>query len=274
MISSTVSPRTPKTMTWPPTGIRTHASKPRRRTIDGLKGTRMTEYNLYCDETCHLEHDDSNSMALGAVIVPKEKRKEICVRIKEIKQKHGICATNEVKWAKARDRMLPLYLDLVDYFFDDDDISFRALLIPDKNLLDHEKYNQDHNTWYYKMYFEMLKVIFDPKQSYNVFVDIKDTHSSFRVSQLWDVCSNNMYDYDHRIIQKIQPIRSDEVQIMQLTDILIGAVCRSQRKLPEQHQSMAKRRIIERIIQRSGYKLDRSTLLKETKFNYFVWRAR
>jgi hypothetical protein len=41
----------------------------------------MTEYNLYCDETCHLEHDDSNSMALGAVIVPKEKRKEICVRI-------------------------------------------------------------------------------------------------------------------------------------------------------------------------------------------------
>ena len=24
----------------------------------------MTEYNLYCDETCHLEHDDSNSMAL------------------------------------------------------------------------------------------------------------------------------------------------------------------------------------------------------------------
>ena len=115
----------------------------------------MTEYNLYCDETCHLEHDDSNSMALGAVIVPKDKRKEICVRIKEIKQKHGICATNEVKWAKARDRMLPLYLDLVDYFFDDDDISFRALLIPDKNLLDHEKYNQDHNTWYYKMYFEM-----------------------------------------------------------------------------------------------------------------------
>ena len=149
----------------------------------------MTEYNLYCDETCHLEHDDSNSMALGAVIVPKGKRKEICVRIKEIKQKHGICATNEVKWAKARDRMLPLYLDLVDYFFDDDDISFRALLIPDKNLLDHEKYNQDHNTWYYKMYFEMLKVVFDPRQSYNVFVDIKDTHSSFRVSQLWDVCT-------------------------------------------------------------------------------------
>ena len=27
---------TPKTMTWPPTGIRTHASKPRLRTSDGF----------------------------------------------------------------------------------------------------------------------------------------------------------------------------------------------------------------------------------------------
>ena len=50
------------------------------------------------------------------------------------------------------------------HFFDDDDISFRAhSCIPDKNQLDHEKYNQDHNTWYYKMYFEMLKVIFASK---------------------------------------------------------------------------------------------------------------
>ena len=234
----------------------------------------MTEYNLYCDETCHLEHDNSNSMALGAVIIPKEKRKEICLRIKEIKQKHEICATNEVKWSKARDRMLPLYLDLVDYFFDDDDISFRALLIPDKNLLDHEKYNQDHNTWYYKMYFEMLKIIFDPRQSYNVFVDIKDTHSDSRISQLWNVCSNNMRDRDRKIIRKIQPIRSDEVQIMQLTDILVGAVCRSQRKLPEQHQSIAKLQSFKPIIPRSRCKLDRSTLPGESKFNYFVWRAR
>lgn len=233
----------------------------------------MTEYNLYCDETCHLEHDNSNSMALGAVIVPKAKRKEVCKRIVEIKAKHGVYATNEVKWAKTRDLMLPLYLDLVDYFFDDDDLSFRALLIPDKKLLDHTKWNQDHNIWYYKMYFEMLKVVFAPQHIYNVFVDIKDTHSDFRVNQLWDVCSNNMYDFDHRIIRNIQPIRSDEVQIMQITDILVGAVCRSQRMIAISHQSEAKKRIIQRIIERSGYRLDRSTLLRETKFNYFVWRA-
>ncbi|MEE1211777.1 MAG: hypothetical protein UHO11_04695 [Treponema sp.] len=25
----------------------------------------MTEYNFYCDESCHLEHDNSNVMVLG-----------------------------------------------------------------------------------------------------------------------------------------------------------------------------------------------------------------
>ena len=58
----TVSPRTRRTTTWPRTEIRTRGSRQRRQTNDELKGTRMTEYNLYCDETCHLEHDDSNSM--------------------------------------------------------------------------------------------------------------------------------------------------------------------------------------------------------------------
>lgn len=234
----------------------------------------MIEYNLYCDESCHLEHDDSNAMALGAVIVPKAKRREVCTRIVEIKKSYGIAANNEVKWSKARDKMLPLYLDLIDYFFDDDDLAFRSLLIPDKNLLDHTKFNQSHNDWYYKMYFEMLKAIFESPNRYNVFIDVKDTHSATRVEQLRNVCCNNIYDFNRNIIRNIQPIRSDEVQIMQLTDILVGAVCRSQRHLDQPNQSIAKQKIIQRIIDRSGYTLKRSTLLRERKFNYFIWRAR
>lgn len=234
----------------------------------------MTEFNLYCDESCHLEHDDSNAMALGAVIVPKDKRKEICVRIQELKGKYAISAVNEVKWTTARERLLPLYLDLVDYFFDDDDLSFRCLVIQNKSELDHERFHQDHNTWYYKMYFEMLKTIFKPEHKYNVYIDIKDTHSDFRVKQLKHVCSNSIYDFNHSIIRNIQPIRSDEVQIMQITDILVGAVCRSQRSLVVPRQNPAKQQIIERIKERAGYDLTKSTLYGESKFNYFIWRAR
>ena len=34
-------------------------------------------YNVYCDETCHLEHDNSNVMVLGAVWCPQSKLKEV-----------------------------------------------------------------------------------------------------------------------------------------------------------------------------------------------------
>lgn len=32
-------------------------------------------YNVYCDETCHLEHDGINAMVLGAVWCPQSKLK-------------------------------------------------------------------------------------------------------------------------------------------------------------------------------------------------------
>ena len=52
----------------------------------------MTEYNLYCDESCHLENDDSNVMVLGALILPKDKKKEISDNIVDIKKRHGVKA--------------------------------------------------------------------------------------------------------------------------------------------------------------------------------------
>ena len=39
-------------------------------------------YNVYCDETCHLENDGINVMVLGAVWCPQSKLKEVNQRIK------------------------------------------------------------------------------------------------------------------------------------------------------------------------------------------------
>lgn len=232
------------------------------------------EFNVYCDETCHLEHDGSKAMALGAVWAPKAKVKAINTRIREIKAKHGIRAECEVKWTKAAPCNMPLYLDLVDYFFDDDDLCFRALVVPDKGKLNHAQYHQTHDQWYYKMYFDMLKVIFRPSSRYYVYIDIKDTHSGQNAHKLGEVCANNAYDFDHKIVRNVQPIRSDEVQLMQLVDILTGALgyihnySGADRKL-----SSAKVAIVNKIIARSGYGLMKSTLPTARKFNVFIWSA-
>lgn len=69
----------------------------------------------------------------------------------------------------------------------------------------------------------MLKAMLVPSECYNIFIDIKDTHSSEKAEKLRKVISNSMYDFSRRIVKQVKPIRSEEVQIMQLTDILIGA---------------------------------------------------
>lgn len=56
--------------------------------------------NMYCDESCHLEHDGINAMGLGSVWCQKEKVKEINQRICEIKERNGVSRNAEVKWTK------------------------------------------------------------------------------------------------------------------------------------------------------------------------------
>ncbi|MCL4481865.1 MAG: DUF3800 domain-containing protein, partial [Bacteroidetes bacterium] len=95
----------------------------------------------------------------------------------EIKIKHGFKPDFEIKWNKVSKAKTDFYIELINYFFDDDDIHFRALVVPDKKALNHEAFNQDHDTFYYKMYFDLLKVILSPDCAYNIYIDIKDTRS-------------------------------------------------------------------------------------------------
>lgn len=232
-------------------------------------------YNVYCDETCHLEHDGINVMVLGAVWCPQENLKEINQRIREIKERNGVAPSMELKWSKISPAKVGMYEDLINYFFDDNSLRFRALIIPDKRRLNHDRFNQTHDIWYYKMYFDMLKVILSPKDRFEVYIDIKDSNSYNRSQKLREVCSNSMYDFSRRVIQRLQPIRSDEVQIMQLVDVLIGAVGYENRAFPDGFiKSNAKEKIVELIKRKSGYSLKRTTLLREEKCNLFVWDAR
>jgi len=96
----------------------------------------MTEvFNVYCDESCHLENDGQTAMVLGAVWCPLDKTREIAVRLREIKRKHGLPASFEVKWTKVSSSKQAFYLDLMDYFFDDNDLHFRALICRKKQNL-------------------------------------------------------------------------------------------------------------------------------------------
>ena len=234
----------------------------------------MTICNFYCDESCHLENDNSLSwknkkiMVLWWIQIPYEKRFEIFNRIREIKRKHKVSQYQELKWTKISNSNKDLYIDLVDYFFDDDDISFRWLVVTERDTLNHSQFNQSYNEWYYKMYWQLLCII-DPAYSYNFYIDINDTNGWDKIKKLNEVLTNSMFDFNHRIIRRVQLVRSHEIEIMQITDIISWALAYTNRELTS---STAKLDVIKRIEERSKYSLKRSTLRWERKFNLFFWK--
>jgi len=114
----------------------------------------------------------------------------------------------------------------------------------------------------------MLKIIIDPDDTYNIYLDIKDTRSSQKVAKLHEVLSNANYDFQQTIIKKFQTVRSHEVELVQLTDFLIGIVSYANRGLKT---SEAKLKLVSRMKERSALSLIKSTLVKEKKVNLFKW---
>ncbi|MFP4029616.1 MAG: DUF3800 domain-containing protein [Candidatus Brocadiia bacterium] len=243
-------------------------------------------YNIYCDESCHLENDGIPVMVLGAVWCPLDCVREVSERVRELKMQYGLLKPEDLqpeegvpfesKWSKVSESKKGFYLALVDYFFDDDDLHFRGVII-DKQALDHEVFRQTHDTWYYKMLFTLLEPVIDPRHRYNIYLDIKDTRSEEKRQKLQDVLRNSQYDRVGTIIHRLQQIRSDESELMQLTDLLMGAVgyhnrmCWGDLADRQQEPNSGKVAVVQRIQKRSGKNLTQSTWLREPKVNLLRW---
>lgn len=228
----------------------------------------VDSFNIYCDESCHLEHDQHDVMVLGALSCPTDKARKIAADLRGIKNEHGLPAGLELKWTKVSGAKADLYLHLVDYFFTQPDLRFRGLVASPKSQLVHQSFGQDHDTWYYKMYFELLKVLLDdPSLTYRIYLDIKDTRSARKEAKLRDVLCTNMRDFQGERVQ-LQAVASHEVEQVQLADLFIGALGYANRGLSS---SAAKLEVIATIERHTGRSLRRSTPLSWRKFNVFHW---
>ncbi len=63
------------------------------------------EYNVYCDESCHLISNDSKHMLIGAVYCPKFKVKKVNEYIEHLKENYNL---SDKIW---------IYVKFLDTFF-------------------------------------------------------------------------------------------------------------------------------------------------------------
>ncbi|MFD4957914.1 DUF3800 domain-containing protein [Microbacterium sp. NPDC058389] len=226
--------------------------------------------NIYCDESLHLPGDAYPVMVLGGIACPLDSAPEIAARLREIRAKHELPAAFEIKWTKVSPAKLEYYEELIEYFFSENNLRFRAV-IADKTALNHESFGQTHDDWYYKMMYQLLTRFHVDGYQQRIYLDKKDSRSGTKVRRLHDILSRASHDFDKQQISRLQIVQSHEVIQMQLADLLIGAIGYANRHLST---STAKLHLIERIEKLSNTSLTRSTSPSEKKFNLFRWTGR
>jgi len=225
-------------------------------------------YNLYVDESCHLEHDNCSAMTIGYTKILNKNYAKVKADIKQIKLKHN--APTELKWNKLSYSRLDFYKELIDYFFASE-ITFRCVLIKNKQNIDNAKFNLgDHNAFYYKVIYLLLynRYVNDEGNNYNVILDIKDTRGKVRLNKLKEVLDHKFNN--NSPFKYFQNIRSHENELIQLTDFFIGAIAYRTRGLhKKENSSKVKKELIKYLEEKSGYSINQGTEPWIEKFNIF-----
>jgi hypothetical protein len=224
-------------------------------------------FEVYCDEsrTELFKHplDGENYVVIGGIWIKAEQREAHKAAIKTIRVDHDLYA--EFKWNKVSSARVAFYRDLVRMFFEKE-IRFRALLLR-ADELDAVRFHQaDNELMFYKFYYQLLHHWIVDFHNYRIFLDTKTNRLPDRVKTLGSCLSSSNLTSS----LEVQALPSDEVDLIQLADVLIGLVSY---KFHRFQSSPAKLEVIQEAEGRLGRAIT-STSRNESKFNIFRFRPR
>ena len=183
-----------------------------------------SDYLIYCDESCPLEYEPTT--LLGAIGCSYNSKEKIVKDLRALKSEYFTNSKYETKWIKVSKSKIEYYKKLIDYFYDNEDIRIRILVAKDKEKLNNEKYNGgDYQEWYYKMYYYLLDRFVDSNYDYYMLYDEKDKYTTYKMNKVKDIIKNKKkFHSDDHFDFKIKQINSKESELMQLLDVVMGAV--------------------------------------------------
>ena len=232
-------------------------------------------YDVYCDESRQDLIVKKSSIAthnrfvcIGGIMIPTERREELKDSIKRLKEMHNLFG--ELKWGNVSPNKINFYLDLIDLFFStNSSIDFRTVVI-DANVVNNKVFNDsDHELGYYKFYYQLLYHWIELQHQYYVFTDYKTNKDQTRLKKLKDILNAASLSNSVEIVQSIN---SKESLLLQLQNILLGAVG-YKFNYGIDGKSEAKKAVIDRIEKHLGHPI-RPTSKGYRKFNVFMIELR
>lgn len=230
----------------------------------------MTDLNLYCDESRHTSDPSQNYIVIGTLQCPREDKRRIVKRIHSLMALHN--AHGEVGWKKLSPNRKEFYFALLEMFCEEPLLKFRCIVV-DRRQLDHEKFNDgDAELGFYKLYYQMLVHWLEPGSTYYIYLDWQQNSASNRFDDLRSILRHKLTGRAN--VACLEAVSSHSQPLVQLSDLLIGAVGFMWNGLGEmQNSSAVKREFSEYLCNLLNRDSFQQTPKGEQKFNIFNWQG-
>jgi len=233
-----------------------------------MTSSTLCRINIYCDESRHTSNPDDPFMIIGALSCPRERKKEFTQHINLIRKKHDVW--REFGWKTLSPSRRDFYWALLDFFRNEPELAFRCLVV-DRNILDHHQFNQgDNELGFYKLYYQMLVHWLKPACAYYLYLDWQQNRTQRRFMDLRDILRRKLTGKAK--IECLEPVSSRQIPMIQMTDLLIGAVGYAWN---DKRGSAIKQDFCTDLAKAVGLTvLKATTMLSEEKFNIFHFTGR
>lgn len=203
-------------------------------------------YIVYCDESRHDASEQNVFMAIGGLWVPAEAKPNLTRQLRVLMR--GAELNAEVKWSKVSRKRLEAYKRIVDFFFLQEAICFRVIVV-EQNRLDFDKFHSgDRELGFYKFYYEMLVKWLLPGNEYVILLDFQKNKGAQRYTTLRTILERSLRGKGW--LKDLTVIDSSESPLAQLADLLTGAVAADWCGIAE---GTAKKELAQHIAQYTGH---------------------
>lgn len=230
--------------------------------------TATCHINIYCDESRHTSNPEDPFMVIGAISCPRERKEELARKINLIRKQYD--TWREFGWKTLSPNRKDFYWALLDFFSTDPDLAFRCIVV-DRGNLDHEQFNQgDDELGFYKLYYQMLVHWLKPSCAYHIYLDWQRNKAQGRFDDLRNILRRKLTGKAK--IESLEPVSSHNIPLIQLADLLIGAVGYTWN---ERHGSAIKMDFCNDLAHAVNLpRLNVATTLSSEKFNIFHFTGR
>lgn len=183
----------------------------------------------YCDESGQTA---CRYMVLGGVIVPDTNLSTLCRKISDWRQSNAM--NSELKWTKVSNQKYEEYRRLIDLFFDHAKSPMRwafKSVVFDMWAMDYGKFhNGDRELGFYKFMYQFLLHQFGKHaktDEHRLMVYLDHRNTSYRLADLKGILNSGARKVHGRtvdVFKSIEPIDSKACDILQLADVLMGAI--------------------------------------------------